>query len=93
MKKVLLLSLFGVFAYANNPVKEESKKIKKGGTSVCSTSTVSGSIGGNQTNFTTKCCMSLPADYSSGDYFGAQISMQSCADGKRDAILEILGSD
>lgn len=90
MKKVLLFSLFSVFAYANNPVKEDPKEIKKVGTVVCSTSAVSGSIGGNQTNFTTSSCITLSAGYSIQDQVGAQISTQACADGKRDEILGIL---
>ena len=92
MKKVLLLSLFGVFAYANEPVKEETKEIKKGGTTVCATSPVSGSMNGYPTQFTTVCCMSLPTDYSISDYLATQASMQSCADAKRDEVLDILNN-
>jgi hypothetical protein len=90
MKKVLLLSLFGVFAYAKTPVKEETKEIKKGGTTVCGTSPVSGTMNGYPTQFTTVCCMSLPADYSAADYLITQVNMHACADAKRDAILQIL---
>lgn len=91
MKKVLLLSLFGVFAYANNPVKEETKEIKRAGTSVCMTSPVNGvDVNGFQTNFTTMCCQTLPDGHSAADYVGAMVNSQQCADDKRDAILQIL---
>jgi hypothetical protein len=90
MKKVLLLSLFGVFAYANNPVKEETKEIKRAGTSVCQTASVSGSNQNGPIQFTTICCTTLAEGHSVADYVGAMVNSQQCADDKRDAILQIL---
>jgi hypothetical protein len=91
MKKVLLLSLFGVFAYANDPVKEETKEIEKAGTSICRTSSVSGSNSNGSVNFTTQCCVTLEEGYSTSDLMMGIVSAQNCADDKRDSILGILG--
>lgn len=90
MKKVLLLSLFGVFAYANNPVKEEPKEIERLATSVCQSKSYSGVINGNQTSFTTICCVTLADGHSDIDYVSAINSTCICAEEKYFAVIGIL---